>query len=138
MNIRNTVALAIMIGITLGSLARQTEAGAPKSFSRYDIAQATITGEDDSYQSPRKKRKLEKSSNPTKAKQSKPKSIFGLFNENETVAEVKSQTRPTSKAATAPIKNFSRGAARRAEIKKRLAAAARRAAGKRNKPEGIF
>jgi len=126
-----------MIGITLGNLvARQTEAGAPKSFY---IAQATITAEEDSYQSPRKKRKLVKSSNPIKAKQSKPKSIFDLFNENETGADVKSKKRTNSKAATAPIKNFSRGAARRAEIKKRLAAeAARRAEEKRKKQEGIF
>jgi hypothetical protein len=130
-----------MIGITLGSLlARQTEAGEPKSFSGYDIAQATITAGEDSYPSPRKKRKLVKSSNPIKAKQSKPKSIFDLFIENETVAAVKSKKRPNSMATTASIKNqLSRGAARRAEIKKHLAAeAARRAEEKRKKPEGIF
>jgi hypothetical protein len=117
LNIRTIVALATMIGITLGSLlVWETEAGAPKSFSGYDIAQATITAEEDSYQSPRKKRKLVKSSDPTKAKQSKPQSIFDLFNENETVAAVKSKKRLNSRAATAPIKNrLSRGAARRAE-----------------------
>ena len=55
--------------------------------------------------------------------------MFDLLNENA-----------NSKAATAPIKNqLSRGAVRRAEIRKSLAAeAAQKAGGKRKKPEEIF
>jgi hypothetical protein len=110
-----------MIGITLGGfLARQTEAGASQSFSRYYVVRATITAEEDSYQSPRKKRKLVKSSNPIKTSQSRPRSMFDLLNENEAPPKAKSKKRRNSKAATAPIKNQpSRGEARRAAEEKR-------------------
>jgi hypothetical protein len=141
LNIRIILALSTVIGITLGGfLARQTEAAASQNFSQYYVAQATITAEEDSYQSARKRRKLVKSSNPIKTSQSRPSSMFDLFSEDETLAQAKSKKRRNSTAATAPIKNqFSRGAARRAEIKKHLAAeAARRAGEKRKKPEDVF
>ena len=63
MSIRIILALSTVTGITLGDLlARQAEAGASQNFSRYYTAQTDISAEEDSYQSPRKKQRLVKSS----------------------------------------------------------------------------
>ena len=66
--------------------------------------------------------------------------MFDLLNENGALPKVKSKKRRNSTAATAPIKNQpSRGAARRAEIRKYLAVEATRQAGEiTKKPEEVF
>ena len=128
MNIRMILALSTLTGITLiGLLARQAEAGASRNFSRYYTAGATLTAEEEFYQSPRKKPKLVKSSTFIRTSESRPRSMFELFKENEALAQAKSQERRNRTAATAPIKNqLSRQAARRAELRKYLAAEAAR------------
>jgi len=122
------LALSTLTGITLiGLLARQAEAGASRNFSRYYTAGATLTAEEEFYQSPRKKPKLVKSSTFIRTSESRPRSMFELFKENEALAQAKSQERRNRTAATAPIKNqLSRQAARRAELRKYLAAEAAR------------
>jgi peptidoglycan hydrolase-like protein with peptidoglycan-binding domain len=140
-NIRIILAVSTVIGIMVGDLlAQQTEARAYQNFSRHYIAQTTIPAEEDSYQSPRKERKLVKSSTLIKTGASMPRSIFDLLNENEALPKEKLKKPRNSTAATAPIKNqLSRGAARRAEIRKYLAAEAARQAGEiRKKPEEVF
>jgi peptidoglycan hydrolase-like protein with peptidoglycan-binding domain len=135
-NIRIILPLST-IGIALGGLLGwQTEAGASQNFSRHYTVQGTFTAEENSYQSLRKKRKLVKSSNPIKTSQSRPRSMFDLLNENETLPKTRLKKRRNSDSSK---NQLPRGAARRAEIRKLLTGeAARRLGTKRKEPVQVF